>query len=262
MTENQRLKILMTELGFVKQKDFALKMNVQPGSLSDILRQKEGVGVSNNIADKLEILFNVNKEWLREGKGAMFLNIRKPLIEATPLRLADPEGFEANGDRFYELPDQTIIMQTPVIPVKSYNSYLRGHADPEFYQGLETLPVPVDLRHKGNYLIFETDGDSMVNITNFEMARKSIWPGQKIIGREVKREHWKYKLHINSNECWIIVHRTDGIVTKSIIDHNVEKGEITLQSWNPDKQEYPDYVVSLDDVDQIFNVVDPYGKIK
>ena len=183
-------------------------------------------------------------------------------LEAIPLRLADPEGLEATGERFYELPDQTIIMQTPVIPVKSYNSYLRGHADPEFYEGLETLPIPVDIRHKGTYLIFETKGDSMVNITDFEMARKSIWPGQKIIGREVKKDHWKYKLHINSNECWVIVHRERGIVTKSIIDHDVDRGILTLHSWNPDKDEHPDYKVFLDDVDQIFNVVDPYGKIK
>jgi hypothetical protein len=184
-----------------------------------------------------------------------------PKLEAKPLRLADPEGFEATGDRFYELPDQTIIMQTPVIPVKAYGSYLRGHADPEFYEGLETMPVPVDIKHKGTYLIFEVDGESMVNITSFEMARKSIWPGQRVVGRDVRRDHWKYKLHINSNDCWVIVHRERGIVIKSITEHDVDNGVITLHSWNPDKEEYPDYTVSLDDVDQIFNVVDPYKKL-
>lgn len=184
-----------------------------------------------------------------------------PKIEAKPLRLADPEGLEATGERFYKLPDDTIIMQTPVIPYKAYASYLRGYADPEFYEELETIPVPVNKNHKGSYLIFEAGGESMVNITNFEMARKSIWPGQKIIGRDLKRDHWKYKLHINSTDCWIIVHRTEGIVIKEIIDHNVDTGEITLHSWNPDKKEHPDYTISLDDVVKIFNVVDPYGKL-
>lgn len=188
--------------------------------------------------------------------------IPKAKLEAKPLRLADPEGFEATGDRFYELPDQTIIMQTPVIPYKAYASYLRGHSDPEFYEGLETMPVPVDKTHKGTYLIFEIGGESMVNFTTAEMARKSLWPGQKVIGRDLRREHWKYKLHINSTDCWIIVHRERGIVIKEIIDHDIDKGEITLHSWNPDKNEHPDYTVSLDDVDQIFNVVDPYGKLR
>ena len=38
-------------------------------------------------------------------------------------------------------------------------------------------------------------------------------------------------------------------------------GLITLQSWNPDKETYPDFTVSLDDVEQIFNVVDPFNKL-
>lgn len=74
MTENQRLKIIMKELGFRTQKDFAAALNVQQGSLSDILREKEGVGVSNNIGDKLEFLFNVRKEWLYDGEGSRFLD--------------------------------------------------------------------------------------------------------------------------------------------------------------------------------------------
>jgi hypothetical protein len=256
MTENQRLKIVMTQLGFAKQKDFANKINVQPGSLSDILREKPGVGVSNSIADKLEILFGINKMWLKGGQGSMFINQPVPKLEARPIRLADPEGFEATGDRFYELPDQTIIMQTPVIPYKAYGSYLRGHADPEFYEGLETMPVPVDIKHKGTYLIFEVGGESMVN----PGSRRSIWPGEKIIGRDLRKDHWKYKLHINSNECWVIVHKYDGIVIKEITEHDITTGEIKLHSWNPDKEEYPDYVVSLNDVEQIFNVVDPFNK--
>jgi len=182
-------------------------------------------------------------------------------LEAKPIRLADPEGLFATADRFYELADHTIIMQTPVIPYKAYASYLRGHSDPEFYEGLETIPIPVDKNHKGSYLIFEIGGESMVDYRTAEMARKSIWPGQKVIGRDLRREHWKYKLHINSTECWIIVHREKGIVLKEIIAHDVEKGLITLHSWNPDKEEHPDYTVSLDDVSQIFNVVDPYGKL-
>lgn len=241
------LKALREERG-VSQQAVADATGIPKGTIGRI----ESTGHEIKTVKMLEAL---NKYFKNE-------TLYTPVLEAKPLRLADPEGLEATGERFYKLPDDTIIMQTPVIPYKAYSSYLRGHADPEFYEGLETIPIPVDKTHKGKYLIFETGGESMVNITTFEMARKSIWPGQKVIGRDLRREHWKYKLHINSTECWIIVHRDRGIVLKEIIDHDVDKGIITLHSWNPDKNEHPDYKVSLDDVDQIFNVVDPYGKMK
>lgn len=183
-------------------------------------------------------------------------------IEARPLRLVDPYGLEATGQKFYTLSDGSDVMQIPVVPVKAYGSYLRGHADPEFYDGFETLTIPVDKQHKGTYLAFEMDGESMVNIETKEMARKSLWPGQKIICRDLKREHWKYKLHIHSNEAWVIVHQTEGVVVKEITNHNIDTGEITLHSWNPDKEQYRDYIVNLNDVQQLFNVVDPFGKMK
>lgn len=239
----------------IKQKDVIKDLGIPQSYASALMNGKRSIG--KEMAEKLSSLYGFDKLALLTSEISTV-----PVIEAKPIRLADPEGLEATGDRFYRLPDDTIIMQTPVIPYKAYASYLRGHSDPEFYEGLETLPVPVDKNHKGAYLIWEIGGESMVNITSFEMARKSIWPGQKVIGRELRREHWKYKLHINTTDCWIIVHRERGIVLKEITEHNIDTGEILLHSWNPDKKEHPDYAVFLDEVDQIFNVVDPYGKIR
>lgn len=72
-TENQRLKIVMSKLGFKTQSAFARALNVKQGSLSDIFREKPGVGVSNSIKDKLEILYKVNKAWIETGEGPMLL---------------------------------------------------------------------------------------------------------------------------------------------------------------------------------------------
>lgn len=200
--------------------------------------------------------FDIDLEKLEIGEELIPKKKKQAKLEAKPLRLADPYGYEATNEKIYKLPDESLIMQVPVIPYKAYASYLRGHSDPEFYEGLQTMPVPVDLAHKGAYLIFEVGGESMVN----PGSRRSIWPGEKIIGRDLRKEHWKYKLHINSNDCWIIVHKDDGIVVKEIIAHDVDTGIITLHSWNPDKSEHPDYTVSLGDVEQIFNVVDPFNR--
>lgn len=212
--------------------------------------------LTREVVDRIVVTFGVS-----EGEIWNEEQIRKIKLEAKPLRLADPKGFEATNEKFYTLPDDSLIMQVSVIPYKSWGSYLRGHADPEFYEDLETIPLPVDKKHFGSYLIFEMGGESMINITNQEMARKSLWPGQKIVGRDLSRDKWKYKLHINTTEAWVIVHRTEGIVVKSIIDHDVESAQITLHSWNPDKETYPDFTVSLNDVEQIFNVVDPFNKL-
>jgi len=82
MTENQRLKILIDLLGFKTQKDFAKRINIQQGSLSDVLRERDGMGVSNAIKDKLELIFNVNLEWLEKGIGEPFTK-KGPIISET-----------------------------------------------------------------------------------------------------------------------------------------------------------------------------------
>ncbi len=85
MTENQRLKELIDLLNFKTQKDFAAHLNIQPGSLSDVLRGKGGMGVSTSIKDKLVLLFGVNLEWLEKGTG-------QPLLKKTPVVAEALEG--------------------------------------------------------------------------------------------------------------------------------------------------------------------------
>jgi len=77
MNENQRLKRLMELLHFKTQKDFAAALNIQQGSLSDILRER--VNVSNAIKDKLEMKFDVNLTWLEDGIGEPFFK-KKPAV--------------------------------------------------------------------------------------------------------------------------------------------------------------------------------------
>lgn len=82
MTENERLKILIDKLHFKTQKEFAVKLNIQSGSLSDIIRGKGGMKISNAIKDKLTLLFSVNQEWLTDGIGEPFLK-KGPIVSET-----------------------------------------------------------------------------------------------------------------------------------------------------------------------------------
>ncbi|AZI25713.1 hypothetical protein EA772_10280 [Pedobacter sp. G11] len=61
-------------------------------------------------------------------------------VDAIPTRVADPYGFEATKDKFYKLPDDSQIMQVPLITQRAYAGYLVGFSDPEFYDDLETIP--------------------------------------------------------------------------------------------------------------------------
>lgn len=67
----------MELLHFKTQKDFAAALNIQQGSLSDILRGR--VNVSNAIRDRLEMKFDVNLTWLEDGIGEPFFK-KKPAV--------------------------------------------------------------------------------------------------------------------------------------------------------------------------------------
>ena len=94
-------------------------------------------------------------------------------------------------------------------------------------------------------------------MTNLDptLFRESILDGWIVIGRELVRSKWAYKLHTHQYDAWVIVHKTEGILIKKIINHDVDNGYITIHSLNPDKNIYPDQELFLDDVEQIFNIV-------
>jgi hypothetical protein len=115
----------------------------------------------------------------------------------------------------------------------------------EYVETLPTMPVIVDRTYKGKYRCFEADGDSMD-----DGSRNAICDRDIVLGREVKRELWKSKLHINDWN-FIIVHQ-EGITIKSIIEHDVERGIIICHSLNP---MYEDFQIHLDQVKELYNLI-------
>lgn len=66
---NDRLKVLLKELD-ISQRQFALKINLDAGYFSRIIRGK--VNPPDRILLLIENVFNVNKRWLEEGEGEIF----------------------------------------------------------------------------------------------------------------------------------------------------------------------------------------------
>jgi len=136
-------------------------------------------------------------------------------------------------------------MNVPVVHIKARCGYLVGYADEGYIDSLPTMPVIVDKTYHGRYMIFEAEGDSMDDGT-----RNSICDGDKLLCREVRRDLWLPKLHIN-DWYFVIVHRTEGISIKQITAQD-EDGNITCHSLN---DMFNDYTVNLDDVAEIYNVI-------
>lgn len=256
MTDNQEEKIynrfrLIRKMLDLGQKDFAKQAGIVQSIVSEIENGKKNI--SPAILLSLEDTFNVNRRWILTGEGEMFLpESNAKLITQTndPLEVYQNK----NNAKFVELGNGKLLMTIRKVPEQARMGYAHGWSDPEFIETLDYHSIIVDKIHSGNYVAFEAVGDSMENYTTEEMSKESIPHGSTVTGREVGRHLWSSKFH---NHKWpdFIVVLEDGIVIKRLIHHDVENGLITLHSLNPNKRVYPDKEYSLDEVKQIFNVI-------
>jgi transcriptional regulator with XRE-family HTH domain len=118
------------------------------------------------------------------------------------------------------------------VPVKAAAGYLAGYNDPEFIDELNTFTLP--MLGPGEYRAFEIIGDSMLPTPS----------GSVIVGEKVEDLE-----HIKSNDAYIVVSRTDGIVYKRIQKAPRTKATLTLVSDNP---QYPPYTVNSEDVAELW----------
>ena len=129
----------------------------------------------------------------------------------------------------------------------AYAGYLTGYMDETYMAQLPVIDFTPDREMTGNYLAFEVRGDSMD-----DGSKEAYVEGELLICREVEPHLWREsRLHFNKRD-FVIVH-TEGILIKRVIAHDVANHNITIHSLNP---LYPDRVIDLADVRQIFSVVE------
>lgn len=109
----------------------------------------------------------------------------------------------------------------PFVPVKAAAGYLAGYSDPEFIDELNTFTLP--MLSGGDYRAFEIVGDSMMPTPS----------GSVIVGEKVQSVE-----DIKSNNTYVVVSKTDGIVYKRVLKNNRLKNKFTLVSDNPSYQPY------------------------
>jgi transcriptional regulator with XRE-family HTH domain len=206
---------------------------------------------------------NKNMKYLRKLRGwtqeefAQKLRIKRSLLGAYEEERADPrmEVLEVVADMFKLSLDELLRKDIsegkgtylskrraqklaagrgdiPFVPVKAAAGYLAGFADPEFIDELNTFTLP--MLAGGDYRAFEIVGDSMMPTPS----------GSVIVGEKVENLE-----EVKSNNTYIVVSKTDGIVYKRVLKNNRQKNKFTLVSDNP---AYQPYTVAAEDILEVW----------
>jgi transcriptional regulator with XRE-family HTH domain len=220
-TVKQRLKKFIKSKG-ISERQFCLQIGASPAFVANIVQSIQPNRV-NSIANQFP---DLNTGWLLTGEGEMLKN--------SALK-SDAREKEINE-----------FVHVPMVPVRAKAGYLIGYGDQEYVDTLPTIPVITDRTFHGKYRCFEVEGDSMD-----DGSRDALCDRDVVLCREIRRDLWQYKLHINDWD-FVIVHK-EGILIKRIVEHHVDRGTITCHSLNP--MFGPDFTVNLLDVYELYNVL-------
>lgn len=227
MTGQEIINKVLEELN-LKAPTFAENIGVKYQRIFDLQKGKVKKISSSLANDIISKYGQFNLTWLLTGEGEMLNTPNQSSDEASPI-------------------DEPIILRVPLVSQYAQAGYLCGYADAAYMATLPTIPYIVDHEAQGHYVAFEVKGDSMNDGTE-----DAILEGDRLLCREIMPHLWAdSKLHIRKWD-FVIVH-TEGILVKRIINHDVENHTITIHSLN---SMYPDKVINLADVKQIFNVIE------
>ncbi|MBB2148840.1 LexA family transcriptional regulator [Pedobacter gandavensis] len=233
-----------------KFKEFLKTRNIS------VIKAAEMLGVSRNTVYQYfgsssltrETVINIITHFNTTEEEVFGIISKKPYENARIIGELPEENPE--NTRFIEISPGRYRMSVPLVEYQAKAGYLMEYADHTFIEELPRHEITVSKYHRGKYIAFEVDGDSMDDGTI-----NSIPDGCIITCREIKRDLWQSKLHTHKYPNWVFVHRSKGVVVKQIKSQDLDTGVILLHSLNPNKDLYPDYEIHLDDVLQIFNVV-------
>ena len=158
----------------------------------------------------------------------------------------------SNGIKFYEQEDASLLMEVPKVKYSALGSPEDEYATLlQISEEDEKALFPADKVYHGKYYAFEVDGDSMDDGT-----RKSFERGDLVLVRELDRDDWKPKLHLEKWNFWVVCW-DNNVRLKQIVKQ--EDNIVTLHSLNP-CPEYTDFQLDLNKVYRLFNVIEKAPK--
>jgi len=224
--------------------------------------------VSSDFLDSILSKYpEINVEWLVSGHGSMqktttisdadtdidFVVNLTPTVSdelQNEARLFDdsqePEILQnSNGNKYFLYPDGTIRIEVLKIPFNAYASYVECYNEEIILkEEFSTITFKVDHIGRGNYLGFESVGESMWNEGGYDTPS-----GADMLGREVGKHLWANGFH--KTKYGFVIISKKGIWHKDITELK-ENGKITLSSRNPNSKPF-DY--PLNDILQIFHII-------
>lgn len=206
---NKNLKYLRKLRGWT-QEEFANKIRIKRSLLGAYEEERAEPRI-----DVLEVVADMFRLSLDE-------LLRKDLSESKGTYLSKRRAQKMAGGRG----------DIPFVPVKAAAGYLAGYADPEFVDELNTFTLP--MLSGGDYRAFEIVGDSMMPTPS----------GSVVVGEKVESLE-----EVKSNNTYVVVSKTEGIVYKRILKNNRLKNKYTLVSDNPS---YQPYNISAEDIVEIW----------
>lgn len=158
----------------------------------------------------------------------------------------DPEILEnSNGNKYFVYPNGTIRIEVLKIPFNAHASYIECYSDEiVMKEEFSTIQFKVDHIGRGNYVGFESVGESMWNNGGYDTPS-----GAELLGREVGKHLWSNGFH--KTKYGFVIISKKGIWHKDITELS-QDGKLTLSSRNPASKPF-DYPIN--DILQIFHVI-------
>lgn len=217
----QCLEQLKTDNTIRSYRQFALKVEYLPQSLSEIVKERRDVTIE--LIRKAAEVFNVNPNYIFTGEGSMFLNGK----EDKPFRQVTIVTDQFNEERIVH------------VPIPAQAGYANDALEASYIQELPTFSLP-DYKYKhSTHRCFDIEGNSM---------EPTLFEGDKVVCEYVEPTHWDSSL--KDNYVYVIVCRGD-VLIKRIKNHIGINNSILLLS---DNSSYESYDKHIKDVKEIWKV--------
>ena len=216
----------------VTQSAIAEELGVSKAYVNSLMNGKKAFGKAQ--AAKWGDLYGLSPSWLLTGEGEM-LKDGAPATQPAPENSARPL---VSSDRDW--------VDIPLVPHRAQAGALSGFGDPCWEEDKQTMPVLIDKRLKGDYLLFEVSGDSMD-----DGSSTAFLDGDILLCRVLPKSDWQFGIKKRGETYCVVATDAEGIVLKEVVNHDKANNEITCHSLN---SQYKDYSVKLDDVQGIFYV--------
>ncbi len=215
--ESERIHMLR-ELLQMSQSDFAEKIHISQGALSQIESGKSSISVRTLKNISLEL--NVNCNWLLNGKGEVFMNEEPPAI--------------AEAKTVYIPVDGEQVHLIPLVREEAQAGYIDGYDQEEYISTLDVYKIPGF--EEGNYRMFEVEGDSMI---------PTLYPREIVVSEYIP--DWDEL----ENGTLAILLTEKGIIAKRIYFYEKDRQMLILKS---DNAQYKTYSIEISKIKEVWRV--------